>query len=315
MPESKPSIVTVVGSLNIDYLSSVTHLPAPGDTVAASQLHILFGGKGANQAIAAARQGAKVRFIGSVGDDDTGRSYLDYLTKQKIDTGDILQRKNITTGSAMIAVDQKGENMIVVAAGANAEISPDDIRKAADQISTADILVLQFEIPLASVITAIKIANETKVPVVLNPSPILDEFPWGELIINYLVVNAGEAEVILGMPITSSADRSKVQSLLAKLKIENLIVTRGSKSTLTFTGQTMIETPTLSVSPVDTVGAGDAFCGTFAARLAESPAAPLSDLVMAANCAGALTTLSHGAQDPIPDRPTTDAKLQDFQAL
>ncbi|MFK5922714.1 MAG: ribokinase [Verrucomicrobiota bacterium] len=310
MPKSKSSIVTVVGSLNIDYLSSVSHLPAPGDTVAASQLQILFGGKGANQAIAAARQGAHVHFIGSVGDDDRGSSYLSYLDKEGIDTQAVSQRKNSHTGSAMIAVDQNGENMIIVAAGANGETCAEDIQKFAALIKQADLLVLQLELPLDAVVSAMQIANQAQTPVIFNPSPINEEFPWGELSIQYLIVNEGEAEAILGTHIDASCKPDDVAALLKSKNIDQLIITRGSKSTLFFSPTERIEIAAFPVTPVDTVGAGDAFCGTFAARLAEKPETAMADLIKIANAAGALTTLAHGAQDPIPDKKTTDQQLK-----
>ncbi len=310
MPKSKHSIVTVAGSLNIDYLSSVSHLPGPGDTVAASQLQILFGGKGANQAIAAARQGAHVHFIGSVGDDDRGSSYLSYLEKENIDTQAVSQRENTHTGSAMIAVDQHGENMIIVAAGANGETGVRDIQKSAELINKADLLVLQLELPLDAVVSAIQIANQAQTPVIFNPSPINEEFPWGELSIQYLIVNEGEAEAILGTHIDASCEPDKVAALLKAKNIDQVIITRGSKSTLFFSLTERIEIAAFPVTPVDTVGAGDAFCGAFAARLAGNPETPMADLLKIANAAGALTTLAHGAQDPIPDKKTTDEQLK-----
>ncbi|MCB1232946.1 MAG: ribokinase, partial [Verrucomicrobiae bacterium] len=144
MPDSEPAIA-VVGSLNVDYVARVGRLPLRGETVAAADLEIVHGGKGANQAIAAQRQECVVRLIGSVGDDDMGRSYIDYLKNEGIETDGIRQVANVSTGAAFISVDSDGENTIVVCAGANGSTSPDQIRARDPFISEADALLVQFE--------------------------------------------------------------------------------------------------------------------------------------------------------------------------
>jgi len=302
--ESNQHTIAVVGSLNVDYVAQVAQLPVPGETVVAAGLEIVHGGKGANQAIAAARQGCVVRLIGSVGDDEMGRTYLAHLAEEGIETSGVRQVAGASTGAAFISVEESGENTIVVAAGANGLTSADQIRARDPFIAEADALLAQFEVPLAAVVEALRIANRAGVLTVLNPSPNSPTFPWATVDIDYLVVNEIEADEILEAESVDARNAEKIRALLAGLRVRNLVVTRGSDSTQVITAEDAFEVPTMAVVPVDTVGAGDAFAGCFAARMAAGEA--LRDAVLAANCAGALTTLGSGAQRPIPDRVRVD---------
>ena len=301
--------VVVVGSLNIDYIASVKRLPAAGETVAATGLVQRFGGKGANQAVAAARQGAKVSMIGCVGTDDAGRAYCERLRAEGIDASGVATTRRALTGTALIAVDQAAENTIIVAAAANGELKPAAIRAQQKRIASADILLLQLEVPMATVIEAVRIANRVKVPVLLNPSPLRDGFPWGKCRLDTLIANAGEAEAIFGLPLDSLPIALPAwQRALAKRRVERLIITRGAKPTLCVSAAGYLKVQTLKVRPVDTVGAGDTFAGAFAAHLAGS-----TDIVGAlryANCAAALATLKAGAQEAIPNRRLTEKALE-----
>jgi ribokinase len=304
-PQSHPQArVVVVGSLNIDYVAAVEHLPGPGETVPATGLVQWFGGKGANQAVAAARQGAKVSMIGCVGSDDAGRAYYRRLRAEDIDTKGITTTRRALTGTALIAVDQAAENSIIVAAAANGELKPAVVRARHRQISVADALLLQFEVPMATVLEAVRIANRSSVPVVLNPSPLREGFPWGKCGLDTLIANAGEAESIFGLrPDQLPAGLVQWQRGLVKRRIERLIITRGAQPTLCLSRAGFLEVPTLTVKPVDTVGAGDAFTGAFAARRAAG--ADILEAIRWANCAGALATLKAGAQEAIPRRAAT----------
>jgi ribokinase len=303
MPSSSPRVV-VVGSLNVDYIASVSRLPAPGETVAASGLIKRFGGKGANQAIAAARQGTKVSLIGCVGNDEDGRAYCRRLRIEGIDSRGIRRTPKAPTGTALIAVDGKAENMIIVAAGANGQLTPSTIHALEGLIAGAGVMLLQFEIPISANLAAIQLANRAGVPVVLNPSPLQEAFPWGKSQVDTLIVNAGEAQAIFGLPPEDFSNRRLAwTNALAECKTSSLIITRGAQPTVCFSHGDYCEIPTLKVKPIDTVGAGDAFAGAFAARRAEG-----LDLISAtrlANCAGALTTLKAGAQEAIPGRMAT----------
>jgi ribokinase len=284
-PQDPPRIC-VLGSLNVDYFTKVKKLPTPGQTVAASALEIRFGGKGANQAIAASRQGALVSMIGRAGQDDMGEAYLGRLSKEGLVT-DGIEQVRIATGSAFITVDSEGENTIVVAPGANGSIKPASIDEQRERIESAHALLVQFETPIDAVLRAIEIANEAGVLVFVNPSPFRADFPWSTTKIDYLIVNDGEAEKI-------DSALGPHQQLLAR----NLIITRGALPTLAFTEDGDLEVPSIEVTPIDTVGAGDAFAGTLATRVAGGE--ELAEAIRHANIAGALTTLKLGAQEAIP---------------
>lgn len=301
--------VIVVGSLNIDQICRVDYLPTPGETVNATDLEKKRGGKGANQAIAASRQGVEVAMIGAIGDDEEGQGYLRHLKEEEdIDTRGI-SLSPFPTGSAFITVeDGTGENTIIVAGGANETLTRTDIADMRGLIETGTVLLAQFEVPTKSVIEAIRLASRADIPVVVNPSPFVPNFPWEEVPIDHVIVNQHEAEELLDFT-PDQRDPETVRQELHELRIKNLIVTRGSETTLVFTNTGYYyEVEPLPVLPIDTVGAGDAFAGCYAARIAQGKT--VEDAVRAANCAGALTTLGGGAQKPIPDRDRVDQHLE-----
>jgi ribokinase len=301
--------VTVVGSLNIDYIATVERLPAAGETVSATGLVRRFGGKGANQAVAAVRQGARVAMIGCVGDDDSGRAYRQRLRAEGIDVAGVSATRRALTGTALIAVDRAAENIIVVAAGANGELKPAAVRARRQRISSAGILLVQLEVPMPTVVEAVRVANRARAPVVLNPSPLRDEFPWGKCSLDTLIVNVGEAQAIFGLRLDHlPVGLVKWQHALVQRQIERLIITQGPKPTVCISAAGCLEVPTLPVKPVDTVGAGDAFAGAFAARRADGEDA--LSAIRYANCAGALATLKPGAQESIPDKALTAKALR-----
>jgi ribokinase len=294
--------VVVVGSLNVDLIARVERLPCPGETVRGRQLLRRFGGKGANQAVAAARHGARVMLVGCVGRDADGAAYRRYLaTHESIDVRGIANISGQPTGTALINVDERGENQIVVVAGANAKLSAARVSAQAGVIRRAQALLAQLEVPLPAVLEAMRLANLASVPVVFNPSPYRPDFPWGRVAINTVVVNEPEAEKIFGCSAAELFQSpGKWRARLLARRVSHLIVTRGAHPTLCLTAEDCFQVPGLRVKPVDTVGAGDAFAGVFAARLAEGCA--LADAVAFANCAGALATLKPGAQEAIPSR-------------
>jgi len=301
--------VLVVGSLNIDLIAQVERLPAAGETVPAGGLLRRFGGKGANQAVAAARQGAAVTLIGCVGDDADGAAYREHLVREGIDIRAVGKIPRTPTGTALIAVDRRGQNCIVVVAGANARLTAAAVRAQAAIIRRADALLLQLEVPLPAVLEAMRIANTAGVPVVLNPSPLRTDFPWGRVALHTIIVNELEARQIFGRSVGNLARKAKVwRRALAGRQITQLLVTRGARSTLCLTAEKCITVRTLRVRPVDTVGAGDAFAGAFTARRAEG--CSLEEAVALANCAGALATLNPGAQEAMPTRQATQLALR-----
>lgn len=303
MPFFRPRVV-VVGSLNVDYITSVERLPAPGETVAASKLIKRFGGKGANQAVAAVRQGARVTMIGCVGEDDDGRAYCQRLRAEGIDLSGICRNAKTPTGTALIAVDSKAENTIIVAAGANGQLSTHSLAALHALILKANAVLLQFEVPMSTNLAVIRLANRAGVPVILNPSPLRESFPWGHSKFDTLIVNTGEAHAIFGLPPEDiGARRSAWTKALAECGVACLIITRGAQPTICFRGGEFLTVPALKVKPVDSVGAGDAFAGAYVAYRAEG--LDLVSAIRLANCAGALTTLKAGAQEAIPSRIQT----------
>ncbi len=298
---SSKAKVVVVGSLNIDQVCRVEELPHPGATVRASGYQTHRGGKGANQAISAQRQGCETLLIGSIGDDEAGRSYREHLKESEDIDVSAISLSPFPTGSAFITVEEDtGENTIVIAGGANDTLSRSDVAECRRAIQSAKALLAQLEVPITTVVEAIRLANECKVPVVLNPSPMSFTFPWDDVKIDHAIVNHSEATELLEIQ-PELTDIEYITQEINVRNIETFIITRGSDTTLVYTaGGDFYEVEPLPVLPIDTVGAGDAFAGCYAAHIAQG--STVEDAVRAANCAGALTTLGGGAQHPVPDR-------------
>lgn len=281
---SAPRIV-VVGSLNVDHTLRVPRIPVPGETLTSNSMLTCFGGKGANQAVAAVRAGGRVALIGCVGADDFGRRYVETLKADGINISGIASSE-LSTGSAFIAVDDGGENMIIVNPGANHALTIAHIDSASDIIRDADALLLQLECPLPVVRHAAEIARAAGVKVILNPSPLSEAYLADPFEVDVLIVNEGEAARI-------APDHD-----LRRARCRELIITRGSRSTLHVTASGVVEHLPPAVTPEDTVGAGDAFAGAYAVASAEG----MEDAIGFANAAGALATLQSGAQPSLPFR-------------
>ena len=300
--------VTVLGSLNYDCISTVQDFPRPGQTVVARDLTFRLGGKGGNQAVAAARQGATVSMLACVGDDSAGGEYLEALKLHGVETVGILTRSGQTTGMAMITVNDRAENMIVVSLGANATFTPDDLDERTTFVARATMLLVQLELPLETVMAGLRLAPMMGTSTCFNPSPWRADFPWGEVELDYVIVNQGEARELLERVVLHLGDGSWLMPKLHEKRIQTLIVTRGADSTLVFSQREgLMEIPTMQVSPVDTVGAGDCFAGAFAAHWVESR--DLRKSLRAASVAGSLATLKVGAQESVPNRDKVEAAL------
>jgi ribokinase len=292
-PERRAPKIVVVGSLNIDLTYRVSRLPLPGETVRATDVFTGFGGKGANQAVAVARAGGAASLIGCVGTDDAGTRYLARLRTEGVGV-DGVGRADAPTGSAAILVDERGENCIVVNAGANHAIAPADIDLRGDEIRRADALLAQLECPLAVVKRAAEIARAAGVLVVVNPSPWNDDFPAAGIPADVLIVNEHEAEALGEQP--------------AEVLV---VITRGAGPTRARRDGRTVEATPPRVEPVDTVGAGDAFAGALVVALAEGR--PLESALDFANVAGALATLRPGAQEAIPRRVEIEERLKSLR--
>lgn len=303
MAKPSPKVV-VIGSLNLDIIATVDRLPSAGETLAASGLMRRFGGKGANQALAARRQGAAVTMIGCVGDDAEGGTYRARFEKAGINLAHVRSVKSQPTGTAMIAVDAKAENLIIVAAGANGFVTPSMVRKARLEIEGAGVLLAQLEVPVPAVVAAMKVANRADVLVVFNPSPLRRDIPWGDVSLDVVIVNETEAGELFRKPAADMAAHPKRWlAAMRRRGMETLIVTRGAEPTLVLNSEGLREVPAYKVGPVDTVGAGDAFAGAVAAHLARGSS--VLEAVACGNAAGALATLKPGAQEAIPTSSAT----------
>ncbi|MBN1917804.1 MAG: ribokinase [Verrucomicrobia bacterium] len=289
--------VVVVGSINTDIIVHAKRLPAPGETVLGGDWIMAGGGKGANQAVAAARAGAHVTFVGRVGADLFGRESLARLRAEGIDTRHVVEDTTKGSGVALIMVGPNGENIIAVAPGANGAVMPADVDAAADAIAHADVLVAQMEVPPAAIAHAIGAAHARATAVLLNPAPAPAE-PIAQKIlgmINYLVPNEVEATHLTG---ARSLDAG-VKALLDR-GVGHVIITLGAKGAAVFDISGRVDVPAHTVKAVDAVGAGDAFCGVLACGIAEG--LDLLDAVRQANAAAALSVTRRGAQPSMPTR-------------
>lgn len=291
--------VIVVGSLNVDRLWRVPRLPAAGETLRATGTRVEFGGKGANQAVAAARQGAAVAMVGAVGADADGAAYLAHLRAEGVDPSRVATVAGAATGAAFICVDDRGENQIVVAAGANGAVSVAAVERAVGALAPeARVLLAGLEVPVEAAVAALRAGNRSGLFTLLNPSPVAAHFPWGETPIGAVIVNEREGAQIFGAPDPAA---------VARRRVDHLVVTRGAAPTLWVSPEGTREFPAHPVRPVDTVGAGDTFAGALAVRLAEGAGFP--EAIAAANVAAALSTLGPGAQGPIPRRALVESLL------
>jgi ribokinase len=302
-------VITVVGSLNMDLVARAPHIPQPGETIIGGELLMLPGGKGANQAVAAARLGAATAMVGKVGHDAFSAVLLENLTTANIDHRFVQQDMASATGAALIVVDDAGENSIVVTPGANHKFSATDVDAAEAVITGAKVLLLQLEIPMEAVIRAAQLARANGVTVILNPAPA-QPLP-AELLsaVDILIPNETETEILTRMPVSNQAEVEMAAAKLREQGVTTVIMTLGAKGALLIDGDQQATVPPFSITPVDTTAAGDAFVGGFAVALAEGQ--PLREAVRWGNAAGALAATRLGAQPSLPDRAALKAKLRE----
>ena len=299
--------IAVVGSLNMDLVIRSPRIPRPGETILGGELHTVPGGKGANQAVAAARLGARVSMIGRVGQDAFAAPLLENLVADGIDHAFVLQDGGTATGVALIVVDDNGENSIVVSSGANMRLSPTDVESAEPAIAAADLLVLQLEVPLESVIRSAELARAHGVKVVLNPAPA--RLLPAELLsmIDILVPNESEAALLTGLPAGTQAEAAEAVEALLGSGVGTVILTLGARGALPARKGEMRVVPAFEVEPVDTTAAGDAFVAGLSVALAEGRR--LYEAVRWGNAAGGLAATKLGAQTSLPTRQSLESLL------
>lgn len=298
-------MITVVGSINLDLIATVERLPAPGETVSGGDFSTAPGGKGANQALAARRAGAEVRMIGAVGKDAFATEALSLLEEAGVDLSRI-GRMHAPTGTALILVDPNGENVIAVVAGANGSVLPGDL-SAAD-LKKGDYLLLQQEIPLQTVKAALRQAREAGAVSVLNTAPFSAEAAAfiGEA--DYVVANETEFDLYADALSLPEGDRPARMAAFAERTGRTVIVTLGGEGVRAATQGESIAISALKVTPVDTVGAGDTFCGYLAASLASGLS--LEGALRRAAAAASLACTKEGAQPSIPLAAEVDQALK-----
>ena len=296
--------ILVIGSSNTDMTVQTACLPKPGETVLGGVFTMGAGGKGANQAVAAKRLGGDTAFICKVGRDIFGDNAIRQYEAEGLDTSGIL-RSDLPSGVALISVDEKAENCIVVASGANADLSEADIDACEETIRSAGILLLQLETPVPSVLKAARIAHQAGVLTVLNPAPACD---LPEEIFRYVslfIPNETELEKFTGIPVTDPESAAKAARALMDKGVGRLIVTLGSKGSLIVQPSGTEIVPARRVKAVDTTAAGDTYCGALCVALSEGKS--LGDAARFATCASALTVQKIGAQNSIPTRAEVEA--------
>ena len=299
--------VLVVGSANVDFTVAAPRLPGLGETVTGGTLLVNHGGKGANQAVAARRLGAEVRFIACVGDDGSGRDIRAALEAEGIGIAGVGVTGDAATGTALIVVDRQGRNQIAVAPGANWRLSLEHVRSRADDFAWAQVVVCQLETPLETLAWALEEARRRGVATVLNPAPMRDGLPDIWRFVDYLTPNEGEAERLSGIAVRDPRSAAAAGQALRGRGVGTVIVTLGAQGSLACTAQGEVASPAHPVSAVDTTAAGDAFNGALGVALGGGR--PLEDALRFANAAAALACTRRGAQPSLPTRAEVDRLL------
>ncbi|MFF2089578.1 ribokinase [Paenibacillus sp. NPDC058174] len=298
--------ILVVGSMNMDIVTQVERHPIPRETIHGNETRFFIGGKGANQAVAAARSGATVAMAGGLGTDSFGADIRKQLAEDGIDL-DYVSGQPAATGIAMITIDQTGENNIILSAGANGKYGEDEVDTL--DLSGFDVILLQNEIAQAVNERVLDKAAAAQIPVFLNPAPIAGFDPAQLSKVNFLILNEVEAEELSGIRIDGFSEALQAGKQLLEAGLSHLIITLGSKGSLYMDqAGTQIETPAFSVDAVDTTAAGDTFIGAFAAKYIAG--IPLTESLRYATAASALAVSAAGAQSSIPEQDQVHEFLQ-----
>jgi ribokinase len=292
--------ILVIGSSNTDLIIKLERIPRPGETVIGGRFATAAGGKGANQAVAAARAGGKVGFLARVGRDDMGERAVAGCVRDGIEVRHVIRDRSQPSGVAFIFVDRDGENSIAVASGANEQLSPADVKKAGSLLREASIILLQLETPLKTVQAAVQLAVRAGVKVLLNPAPAR-ALPDDLLRHVYLLTpNETEAELLTGVPVGNRSAVSKAADALLARGVENVIITMGARGAFVAGPGIRQRIPAHEVKSVDATAAGDVFNGALAVALAEGK--PLLEAAKFATAAAAISVTRLGAQTSAPNR-------------
>lgn len=304
----KSGKLAVLGSINADHILNLATFPRPGETVIGKQYQIAFGGKGANQAVAAGRSGADIAFIACVGEDDIGQRIRQQLIEDKIDVTPVEAVAGESTGVALIFVNGEGENSIAIHAGANAALTPARVEKHRQTIIDADALLMQLESPLESVLAAAKIAHRHQTKVILNPAPATPLSDELLALVEMITPNETEAEILTGVHIDNDEDAARAAAALHNKGISSVLITLGSRGVWLSEQGHGRRIAGFKVEAVDTIAAGDTFNGALITALLEGMSMELA--VRFAHAAAAIAVTRPGAQPSVPWRSETDGFLQ-----
>ncbi|MCK7452283.1 ribokinase [Enterobacter chengduensis] len=299
--------LVVLGSINADHILNLESFPTPGETVTGSQYQVAFGGKGANQAVAAGRSGANIAFIACTGDDDTGERVRKQLASDNIDIAPVSVVAGESTGVALIFVNAEGENVIGIHAGANAALTTERVEAQRAIIAEAEALLMQLESPVESVLAAANIAHENHTTVVLNPAParvLSDELL---ALVDIITPNETEAEKLTGIRVENDDDAAKAARALHDKGIGTVIITLGSRGVWASVNGEGRRVPGFKVKAIDTIAAGDTFNGALVTALLEGKR--MDDAIRFAHAAAAIAVTRKGAQPSVPWRKEIDEFL------
>ncbi|WP_297836282.1 ribokinase [Pseudomonas sp.] len=291
--------VVVVGSLNMDLVTRAERLPRAGETLAGKSFSTVPGGKGANQAVAAARLGAHVAMVGCVGEDAYGEQLRAALVDEQIDCEAVTAVAGVSSGVALIVVDASSQNAIVIVAGGNGRLTPEVMVGFDSKLAEADVIICQLEVPMDTVAHTLKRGRELGKIVILNPAPVIGPLPAGWFpLIDYVIPNESEATALTGVSVDSLASAEAAASKLLEAGASKVIITLGALGSLFADGQSFQHFPAPKVQAVDTTAAGDTFVGGFAAALARGQSE--SQAIGFGQIAAALSVTRAGAQPSIP---------------
>ncbi|HGU9818547.1 TPA: ribokinase [Enterobacter chuandaensis] len=299
--------LVVLGSINADHILNLESFPTPGETVTGNQYQVAFGGKGANQAVAAGRSGANIAFIACTGNDDTGERVRKQLVSDRIDIAPVSVVAGESTGVALIFVNAEGENVIGIHAGANAALTTERVDAQRGIIAGAEALLMQLESPVESVLAAAKIAHENHTTVVLNPAParvLSDELL---ALVDIITPNETEAEKLTGIRVENDGDAARAAKALHDKGIGTVIITLGSRGVWASVNGEGRRVPGFKVKAIDTIAAGDTFNGALVTALLEGKA--MDDAIRFAHAAAAIAVTRKGAQPSVPWRKEIDEFL------
>lgn len=305
--------LVVLGSINVDHILSVPRFPHPGETLKGQDYHVVFGGKGANQAVAAGRSGADVSFIACVGDDEIGNTMRQQFIQDGIDVQGVTTVAGMSTGVALIWVAESGENCIGIAAGANAALTVERLEPHLPLITDAHMLLMQLETPISAIEVAARHASAHGTLVVLNPAPICP-LPASLLkLVDVITPNETEAEQLTGIKIETMLDAQKASDFLHELGVKVVLITLGSKGVWLSENGVGELIPGFQVKAVDTTAAGDTFNGALVTRWLEG--LPIKEAIRFAHAAAAISVTRMGAQPSVPIRQEVDAFIESVTGI